>query len=72
MKKVIFTGCGTAIATPFNETGVNLEEFKKLVEFQIQEGVDAIIVCGTTGESSTMTKQELVEIIQIKPLKCLK
>ena len=64
MKKVIFTGCGTAIATPFNETGVNLEEFKKLVEFQIQEGVDAIIVCGTTGESSTMTKQEKIDTIK--------
>ena len=64
MKKVIFEGCGTAIATPFNENGVNLEEFKRLVEFQIKEGVDAIIVCGTTGESSTMTKEEKVATIE--------
>ena len=58
MKKVIFKGCGTAITTPFTKEGVNFEEFGKLIEFQIQEGVDAIIVCGTTGESSTMTIQE--------------
>ena len=56
MKKTIFQGCGTAIATPFTEDGVNFEEFGKLIEFQIENGVDAIIVCGTTGESATMTK----------------
>ena len=64
MKKILFTGCGTAIATPFNENGVNLEEFKRLIEFQIEEGVDAIIVCGTTGESSTMTKEEKIATIK--------
>ncbi len=64
MKKILFTGCGTAIATPFNENGVNLEEFKKLVEFQIKEGVDSIIVCGTTGEASTMTEEEKITTIK--------
>jgi 4-hydroxy-tetrahydrodipicolinate synthase len=64
MKKILFTGCGTAIATPFNENGVNLEEFKRLVEFQINEGVDAIIVCGTTGEASTMTEEEKIATIK--------
>lgn len=64
MKKVIFKGCGTAIATPFNEKGVNFEEFGKLIEEQIKEGIDAIIVCGTTGESSTMTKQEKEDTIK--------
>lgn len=64
MKKNIFTGCGTAIATPFNEDGVNLKEFKKLLEFQISEGVDAIIVCGTTGEASTMTLDEKIATIE--------
>lgn len=64
MKKVIFKGCGTAIATPFNEKGVNFEEFGKLIEEQISEGIDAIIVCGTTGESSTMTKQEKEDTIK--------
>ena len=64
MKKIIFKGCGTAIATPFTEKGVNLQEFSKLVENQIQEGVDAIIVCGTTGESSTMTEEEKLRTIE--------
>lgn len=58
MKTPIFKGCGTAIATPFTKTGVNFDEFKKLIEEQIREGIDAIVVCGTTGESSTMTVEE--------------
>ena len=64
MKKILFKGCGTAIATPFNEKGVNLKEFARLVENQIKENVDAIIVCGTTGESSTMTIEEKIETIR--------
>ncbi len=64
MKKVLFKGAGTAIATPFDENGVNIEEFKRLIEFQINEGIDAIIVCGTTGESSTMTKEEKIAAIE--------
>ena len=63
MKKIIFKGCGTAISTPFNENGVNFEEFGKLIEYQIENGVDSIIVCGTTGESSTMTKEEKEDTI---------
>ena len=64
MKKIIFKGCGTAIITPFTEDGVNFEEFEKLIEFQISEGVDSIIVCGTTGESSTMTTEEKKQTIK--------
>ena len=64
MKKIIFEGCGTAIVTPFSEDGVNFEEFKRLIEYQIAEGVDAILVCGTTGESSTMSKEEKEQAIQ--------
>ena len=64
MKKVIFKGCGTAIITPFTENGVNFKEFEKLIEDQIANKVDAIIVCGTTGESSTMTLQEKKETIE--------
>ena len=64
MKKVIFKGCGTAIATPFTEDGVNFEVFGKLIEEQIKEGVDAIIVCGTTGEAATMTETERKETIK--------
>ena len=64
MKNTIFEGCGTAIVTPFTEDGVNFEEFKKLIEFQIENEVDAIIVCGTTGEASTMTTEEKKETIK--------
>ena len=64
MKKIIFKGCGTAIATPFNEQGVNLQEFAKLVEEQIQNEVDSIIVCGTTGEAATMTEEERLQTIE--------
>ena len=64
MKKIIFKGCGTAIATPFTNDGVNFDEFGKLIEFQISEGVDSIIVCGTTGESSTMTEKEKKDTIK--------
>lgn len=64
MKKVIFKGCGTAIITPFTEDGVNFKEFEKLIEDQIAGHVDSIIVCGTTGESSTMTLEERKETIK--------
>lgn len=64
MKKEIFRGSGVAIVTPFNENGVNFEELGRLIEFQIQEGTDSIIVCGTTGESATMTDQERKETIK--------
>lgn len=64
MKKILFEGCGTAIATPFNETGVNYDEFRKLIENQIENEVDSIIVCGTTGEAATMTKEEKKETIK--------
>ena len=64
MKKILFKGCGTAIVTPFDDNGVNFKEFEKLIEFQIKEGVDSIIVCGTTGESSTMTVAEGKQTIE--------
>ena len=60
MKKILFKGCGTAIATPFDENGVNISEFRKFLQFQIDNNVDALIVCGTTGESSTMTRDEKI------------
>ena len=51
----IFTGSGTAIVTPMNADGsVNFEKFAELIEFQVENGTDAIIVCGTTGESAAM------------------
>lgn len=61
----IFTGAGTAIVTPMNADGsVNYESFKKLIEFQIENGVDAIIVCGTTGEASTLSHEEHLDVIR--------
>lgn len=65
MKDIIFKGVGTAIATPFDEyDNINFDEFKKLVEFQIENGVNAIIVCGTTGEASTMSQEEKQDLIK--------
>lgn len=64
MKKILFKGAGSAVPTPFDETGVNIEEFKRFLEFQIDNGIDAIIVCGTTGESSTMTNDEKITAIK--------
>lgn len=64
MKKLLFEGVGTAIATPFDENGVNLKEFRKLLEYQIENNADAIIVCGTTGEASTMTMDEKIQTIK--------
>lgn len=58
MKKILFQGCGTAIATPFTKDGVNLIAFKKLIMFQLQNQADALIVCGTTGEATTMSQEE--------------
>lgn len=64
MKKIIFKGCATAIVTPFTEKGVNFKEFEKLIENQIANKIDALVVCGTTGESSTMTPEERKETIK--------
>ena len=56
MKKTIFTGVGTAIVTPMNADGsINYDEFGKLIEFQIANGADALVVCGTTGEAVSYT-----------------
>lgn len=64
MKKIIFEGCGTAIVTPFTENGINFDAFGKLIEDQIKNEVDAIIVCGTTGESATMSEEEKKQAIK--------
>lgn len=64
MKKIIFKGAGVAIATPFNQDGtVNYEQLSKLIEFQISGGTDAIVSCGTTGETSTLSEKEHVDVL---------
>ena len=62
----IFKGAGVALVTPFkDDLSVDYEQLKKLVDFQIENGTDAIIVCGTTGESSTLTEEEHSEAIKV-------
>jgi len=64
MKKIVFTGAGVAIATPMNEDlSVNYGKLDVLLDFQINNCTDAIIICGTTGESSTLTDVEHAELI---------
>lgn len=64
-KNTIFTGAGVALVTPFKEDGsVNYDELAKLLEFQIANSTDAIVICGTTGESATLTPQEHSDVIK--------
>ncbi|MBQ7336286.1 MAG: 4-hydroxy-tetrahydrodipicolinate synthase [Clostridia bacterium] len=64
MKKTIFTGAATAIVTPFRGDEVDYEQFGRLIEWQIAEGIDAIVACGTTGEGSTLTDEEHRRVIE--------
>lgn len=64
MKKPVFTGTCTAIVTPFTENSINFPLLYTLLERQIAAGVDAIVLCGTTGEASTMTEAEQLEVIR--------
>ncbi|MBQ8298251.1 MAG: 4-hydroxy-tetrahydrodipicolinate synthase [Ruminococcus sp.] len=65
MKNTIFTGAGIAIITPFNEDGtINFDCLGKMIDNQIESGTDAIIICGTTGEASTMSDDEHLECIK--------
>lgn len=61
----IFTGAGVAIVTPFNaDESVNYTQLEKLIDYQIDNGTDSIVICGTTGESSTLTEEEHLETIK--------
>lgn len=65
MKKTIFTGAGVAIITPFTEDNkVNYDELGKIIDYQIAHGTDSIVICGTTGEGSTLTHEEHAETIK--------
>ena len=64
-KQTIFTGAGVAIVTPMHADGsVNYERYRELIEWQIDNGTDAIITCGTTGESSTLKTEEHIEVMR--------
>ena len=58
MKDMVFRGAATAIVTPFNENGIDYDSFERLIEWQIEEGINAIVACGTTGEGSTLSDAE--------------
>ena len=60
----IFSGSGVALVTPFNKNGIDFPAMERLIEFQISEGTDALIVCGTTGEPATMSHAEKMAAIR--------
>jgi len=64
MKKTIFKGIATALITPTTATGVDYDKLARLIDWQIDEGIDALVICGTTGESSTLTDKEHKEVIE--------
>lgn len=64
MKNTVFTGAGVALITPFNEKGVDFDKLGEIIDFQIENGTDSIIVCGTTGEPATMPDEEHLSVIE--------
>ncbi|MBO4478974.1 MAG: 4-hydroxy-tetrahydrodipicolinate synthase [Clostridia bacterium] len=64
MKRSIFKGAATAIITPMKNGEVDFDALRRLVDFQIDNGIDALVAAGTTGESSTLTDEEHVEVIK--------
>ena len=64
MTQKIFTGAATALITPMNENGVDYDAFGRLIDWQIEAGIDALVIAGTTGESSTLTDDEHREVLE--------
>ncbi len=64
MKNTVFTGAAVALVTPFNENGVDFDKLGEIIDFQIENGTDAIVVCGTTGEPATMPDAEHLSVIE--------
>ena len=62
-KETLFKGAATALITPFDENGVNYEQLGRLIDWQIEKGINALVICGTTGEASTMTDDEHRDVI---------
>ena len=66
MKNTIFEGVATALVTPMNEDGsINFDRLRTLIDEQIEAGIPALVICGTTGESATMTLEEHAEVIRV-------
>lgn len=63
-KPLVFRGVATALATPFTKNGIDYLAFAKIIDFQLKNGADALVVCGTTGESSTLSDGEKRELIE--------
>jgi 4-hydroxy-tetrahydrodipicolinate synthase len=63
-RKPIFTGAASALITPMTSSGVDYENFKKLINWQIEEGIDALVIAGTSGEASTLTDEEHREVLK--------
>lgn len=63
-KKTIFTGAATALITPTTENGVDYPALGKLIDWQIESGIDALVICGTTGEASTLSDEEHKEVLR--------
>ena len=63
-KNPIFRGAATALVTPLNENGVDYVQLKKLIDWQIEQGIDALVIAGTTGEGSTLTDEEHRELFR--------
>ena len=64
MKSPLFIGSAVAIITPFNDNGVDYDTLGDLIEFQIKNSTDAIVICGTTGEASTMPDEEHIAVVK--------
>lgn len=64
MKNTVFTGVATAIVTPMNKNGVDYENFERLIDWQIAEGINALVIAGTTGEGSTLTDEEHRKVLK--------
>ena len=64
MEREIFRGIGTALVTPMNESGVDYDALARLLDYQLEGGVDALIVCATTGEAPTLTDEEHIDVIE--------
>ncbi len=64
MKNTVFTGIATALVTPIDENGVNYDQLGRLIDWQIDEGINGLVICGTTGEGSTLTDDEHREVLR--------